>query len=1248
MIEKKNAVLLEKRPEEAKKYWLEKLSSEMSCASLPVDFARTDKYKRAECKINFDKKSLDKLLEVYGDNELDLYTFLLTVYKVLLFKYTGQEDITVASPVIGENCKANRIIPLRDFIEDEITFDQLLGRVANTVNEAYENQCYPISDVVYMLGIKDNKNSFAGTVLAYESIHGKELRIEEENIQAVFISFKKEGAEISGNIVYNSKVYSEDTIERFSKKYSHVLSQVLKDKNMKIADIELITEDERELILTEFNKTTTQYPWDKTICELFEEQAEKVPENIALVFGDETMTYRGLNTKSNQLARLLREEMGETSPNPVIGIMMERSMEMIIGILGILKSGAAYLPIDPEHPADRIRYMLEDSKALFLLTEEGLFNVWKGLGIKVVNIKDDLIYKGDCLNLPKNNKSTDLAYIMYTSGSTGKPKGNLITHYNISRVVKNTNYIDINSNDTLLQLSNYAFDGSVFDIYGALLNGAKLVLVDKGTILDMPSLSRLIKNQKITVFFLTTALFNTLVDINIGCFDHIRKVLFGGERVSVPHVRKALEYMGPGRIIHVYGPTESTVYATYYPVDEISSDAVTIPIGRPISNTQVYIVGKNNCLQPVGVPGELCISGQGLALGYLNNPKLTREKFVPNPFEKELSDFNPHFSPNVMYKTGDLARWLPDGNIEFLGRIDYQVKIRGFRIELEEIEKQLMTYEEVKETVVIDRVAEDGAKYLCAYFTSDKKVAPKQLMEHLSRTLPDYMIPSFFVQMDKLPLTSNGKVNRKALPEPARCANEDTDYSAPENDIEEKLAEVWQRVLGIDKVSTTKRFLELGGDSIKAIKIAAEAEKSGINIKVSDIFRFGTISKIAENVKRNGTKEKSISNSETGETELGKLLKANSGKEFENENRRILPIKLQNDVTTYLHRSLPLCAILSDERNYSWFYRHFIQVFSTTHTYGTIRLEYLERMNFYSDIYDEVCYGYKDLEDVEDIIKFIIDKIDSGHYIIINVDEYYLPQKSRYLKEHFVHQQLIYGYDNSRKKIMAIGFDSERLFTHIEFDYNDFAKAYEKGKVNCSEFITWVDERAVQTLRPKDIRDEYHFEPKYFGEQLEKYLISSDADSEIVYDFASSEELKKCDPVRFGIDYHDALIHHIQNVLNGNFTVYYNCFHLLYEHKKGILDRLQYIFETYGGTEELKGLIDEYSKILARANAIRLKAFEMDCVAENPEHVSPMQKLPYEYIKPIMENFIDEIRLIKSEEHGVLKQIASFLSAMNS
>ncbi|WP_162862614.1 non-ribosomal peptide synthetase [Acetivibrio cellulolyticus] len=1248
--EKKSTVLLEKGIEEAKKYWLEKLSAEMCSASLSFDFMRSQEYEKAKCEISFDRSTVDKLLEIIGDSELDLYISLLSVYKVLLFKYTGQEDITVASPVFGADCKTNRVIPVRDAIDDEISFKELVNKVAKSVTEAYENQCYPIAELVKMLGMAENKNSFANTVLIFENIHERELCIEEEALQAVFVSFRKEGKKLSGNITYNSKVYSEDTIKRLSNRYSHVLSQVLKDMNIKIADIELITKDERKQILTEFNKTTTQFPWDKTICELFEEQAEKVPENTALIFGNKAMTYRELNTRSNQLARLLREKIGGISSNPVIGIMMERSMEMLIGILGILKAGGAYLPIDPGHPTDRIRHMLEDSKAALLLTEEKLFENWKSLDIQVINIKDELLYNGDGSNLPKLNKSTDLAYVMYTSGSTGKPKGNLITHYNISRVVRNTNYIDISSKDTLLQLSNYAFDGSVFDIYGALLNGAKLVLVNKETILDMPSLSELIKNQGITVFFLTTALFNTLVDINIGCFENIRKVLFGGERVSIPHVRKALEYMGPGRIIHVYGPTESTVYATYHFVDKIDINAVTIPIGKPLSNTQVYIVGKNNRLQPIGVPGELCISGQGLAGGYLNNPELTKEKFVSNPFEKELSDLNPDFPSDVMYRTGDLARWLPDGNIEFLGRIDYQVKIRGFRIELEEIENQLMAHEAVKETVVIDRIAEDGTKYLCAYFASDKKLAPTQLMEHLSQTLPDYMIPSYFVQMDNLPLTLNGKVNRKALPEPDRRMNEDNDYSSPANDTEKKLAEVWQQVLGVDKVSTTGRFLEMGGDSIKAIKIAAEAAKLGINIKVSDIFKFRTISKIADSVKNTGVHEKTLNDEAMGKTDSCKLLEVNSGKKCGSKNRdiRILPINLQTDVTTYLHRSLPLCAVLSDEKNYPWFYRHFIQVFSTTHTYGTIRLEYLEKMNFYSEIYDEVCYGYKDLEAVEDIIKFIVDKIDSGHYIIINVDEYYLRQKNRYMKEHFVHQQLVYGYDNVQRKIMAVGFDSERIFTDIEFDYNDFAESYEKGKVNCNEFITWVNERAIQTLTPKDIRGEYDFGPGYFGEQLNKYLNSSNANDETVYDFASTEDLKKCDPVRFGIDYHDALIQHIQNVLNGNFTVYYNCFHLLYEHKKGIIDRLQYICKTCNDTEELEVLIEEYSKILAKANAIRLKAFEMDCEAENTEeHVNPMQTLPYEYIKPIMENFIDEIRLIKSEENLVLKRAVSFLSAMH-
>ncbi len=1244
-----NTDLLKKRSEDGEKYRLEKLSVQLCGTSLPFDFMRSQEYEKAESKISFHRSIADKLLEVAGDSELELYILLLSVYKVLLFKYTGQEDITVASPVFGQDNQSNLIIPLRDTIDDQITFNELLTRVSGTVSDGYEYQGYPATKIVDMSDTTDDMNSFANMIVLYENIHKKEHCINETGIYTVCISFIRKGKELSGKITYNSKLYSKDTIKRLSDRYSHVLDQVIKDMNIKLADIELITKEERSLILTDFNRTATKYPSDITVYELFKEQVEKVPENTALVFGNKSMTYRELNTRSNQLARLLKAKMGGISSNPVIGIMVERSMEMIIGILGILKAGGAYMPIDPEHPADRIRHMLEDSNASLLLTEEKFFSKWNSMDIKVINVKDELIYNGDGSNLPIHNKSSDYAYVMYTSGSTGKPKGNLISHYNISRVVKNTNYIDINSKDTLLQLSNYAFDGSVFDIYGALLNGARLVLVNKDTILDMPALSNLIKNRGITVFFLTTALFNTLVDIRIDCFENIRKVLFGGERVSIPHVRKALDYMGPGRIIHVYGPTESTVFATYYFVDEIDINAATIPIGKPISNTQIYILGGNNCVQPIGVSGELCISGQGLAGGYLNNIGLTKEKFVENPYSKELSGINPDYRQDIMYKTGDLARWLPDGNIEFLGRADYQVKIRGFRIELEEIENQLMTHEAVKDTVVIDRIAEDGTKYLCAYFSSDKKLAPEQLRDHLNKTLPDYMIPSYFVQMDNLPLTLNAKVNRKALPEPDRSLNEGNDYRAPANTIEEKLAEIWQQVLGVDKISTTGRFLEMGGDSIKAIRIATEAAKWQLNIKVSDIFRFRTISKLAQNVEQ-VIVEKKLSSVEVVKNTSYRFSDTSHKKKGTNNspNLRVLPINLQNDVTTYLHRSLPLCAVLSDEGNYPWFYRHFIQVFSTSHTYGLIRLEYLEKMDFYSEIIDEICYGYKELEDVKDIIGFIIDKINTGHYIIINVDEYYLPQKDRYLKEHFVHQQLVYGYDNLQKKVMAVGFDSERIFTDIEFNYSDFEEAYEKGKVNCNEYITWVNERAIQTLRPKGKNQEYDFRPEYFTQQLDGYLNCSNANSEIVYDFTSITDLEKCDPVRFGINYHDALIQHIKKVLDGNFTVYYNCFHLLYEHKKGIIDRLKYIFKTCDGYKGLEALINEYSQVVARANAIRLRAFELDCEAENTEHVNPMQTLPYEYIKPVMENFIDDIELIKSEEQSVLNRIVTLLSAKYS
>jgi amino acid adenylation domain-containing protein/non-ribosomal peptide synthase protein (TIGR01720 family) len=443
--------------------------------------------------------------------------------------------------------------------------------------------------------------------------------------------------------------------------------------------------------------------------------------------------------------------------------------------------------------------------------------------------------------LPVKLKSNNLAYIIYTSGSTGIPKGNLTTHYNVTRVVKNTNYIDFQAEDRVLQLSDYAFDGSVFDIYGALLNGLPLVLVSRGELLELTALSSLIKRERISVFFITTALFNTLIDVGVENLLKIRKVLFGGERVSVKHAEKALEHLGKDRILHVYGPTETTVYATYYDINEIHDHQITIPIGSPISNTHIYILDPGLRLLPIGINGQIYIGGTGLCRGYLNNVELTRDMFIPDPFRKG----------EMIYYTGDLGRWLADGTIEFEGRIDQQVKVRGFRIELGEIEARLLEHCNIKEAVVIDRESESGgSKNLCAYIVLTGTIGSSDtswVREHLALKLPDYMIPAYFVPIDKIPLTKNGKLDRKALPEPEFELREEG-YALPRNRFEERLAETWQEVLGVKRVGTTDNFFEIGGDSIKAIQVSARLKKHGLDFKISDLFLHPTIRELQKHI----------------------------------------------------------------------------------------------------------------------------------------------------------------------------------------------------------------------------------------------------------------------------------------------------------------------------------------------------------------------------------------------------------------
>ncbi|HLP61991.1 MAG TPA: amino acid adenylation domain-containing protein, partial [Candidatus Deferrimicrobium sp.] len=529
-----------------------------------------------------------------------------------------------------------------------------------------------------------------------------------------------------------------------------------------------------------------------------------------------------------------------------VGLMIGRSPGMIIGILGILKSGGAYMPIDPEYPRERIDYMMKDSAAKILITANEIAS----------------LAKENVFNFHLSSYSDHLAYIIYTSGSSGKPKGVLTMHYNITRVVRDANYIHIEPGDRVLQLSNYAFDGSTFDIYGALLNGAGLVMISKDDVLAMDRLSQIIKRGGVTVFFVTTALFNMLVDMETGCFDRVRKVLFGGERVSLEHSGKLLQYLGKGRIIHVYGPTETTVYAAYYFIDAIDEASGTIPIGKPISGTAIYILDKNANPVPIGVQGELYIGGSGLARGYMNNPELTSDRFYRS------------YKSYILYKTGDLGRWLTGGNVQFLGRIDRQVKIRGFRVEPGEIQQRLLRHENIKEAIVEAREEKNGERYLCAYYTAspadgNQDLTTSKLREFLSGQLPHYMIPQYFVQLEKIPLNTNGKIDRKLLPEPGISnIRQDAAYVEPLDEMEQIIAGVWKDVLKVDRVGIHDNFFDLGGNSVKIIQVDSKlTETLGIKIPVVSLFQYPTISSLKEHLKGGASRVKIQPAGLAGETQ---------------------------------------------------------------------------------------------------------------------------------------------------------------------------------------------------------------------------------------------------------------------------------------------------------------------------------------------------------------------------------------------
>ncbi|MGE5339900.1 MAG: amino acid adenylation domain-containing protein [Candidatus Omnitrophota bacterium] len=866
-----------------KEYWLDKLSGNppQSNFVFPL-YSPNAESSTNEVRFTLDNDIYEGLTKLRAGSDIRLHMILTAVLTLLLNKFTGNDDIITGTPIIKTDKDdvdlINKALILRSHLTDEMTFKDLLLQIRQTIIEADEHRNYPVELLLEQL------NLTVDTAILLENIH--DIDYLSPLKPAIIFSFLRTNTHIQGGVQYHTSSLQRNDANRMVSYFNFLLNIVLSDPDVKIRAIELVLPEEKERLLIEFNHTRSDYPRDKTISQLFEEQVETFPDRIAVI-GPKLatirdlpfqLTYKKLNERADQLADALIEK--GIGPDTIVAIKINRSIEMIIGILGILKADGAYLPIETDYPQERIDYMIQDSRAFLLVTTNKEGNCYRfgnrdSVGADPCVCPHDFDEKklGPHTGAPisaqigqtHGSAPTNIAYVIYTSGSTGKPKGVLTIHSNVIRVVKNTNYIAITPHDRILQLSNVAFDGSVFDIYGALLNGSTLVLIDKDTLSSVNRLANTIQYEYITVMFITAALFNVLIDFRKECFSYTRKILFGGERVSVEHARKALEFLGKDRLINAYGPTETTVFASYYGINEIGANAPTIPIGKPLSNTRIHILDRYMNLVPPGITGELFIGGEGVARGYLNNVELTNEKIClrrPGTFLKKGSWTSKNFyfdNYERLYKTGDLGRWLDNGNIEFLGRIDHQIKLRGFRIELGEIENHLLKHDSIREAVVI--LKEDQTRsnrFLCAYVTTNRTLNENELKDYLSGYLPDYMIPSYFIQLQKLPLTSNGKIDIRALPEPnVRIGKE---YIAPRNDIERRMANLWEEILHpASSIGIDDDFFQLGGHSLKATLLASRIfHEFGVNMSLSQLFNTPTIRELSLHMTQSNTKQDSI------------------------------------------------------------------------------------------------------------------------------------------------------------------------------------------------------------------------------------------------------------------------------------------------------------------------------------------------------------------------------------------------------
>ncbi len=862
-ISEENAYELSDRYQKDKAYWLNKFSDLPELTGWKSYNPLSLSTRAVREHFTVPEVLYHELQAFCQQNRISLFQFFMGAMYIYIHKVTNQPDVVIGTSFANRGNKKEKqkigmfvsTAAARTYVEKDMDALSFLQDVARDQMSVLRHQKYPynqlIQDLREMHGNKDIQRLF-GVSMEYRLINWvdlDEVRIltdydfcgDEVNDFVLHIVEILDEGELVLDVDYRTTLFERSEVTDMVSQLLTIAEQIIHAPQLPIAEVTLLGEADEQSILALSEGIVADYPREKTIHGLFEEQAERTPDHVAVQMGEQSITYLALNEQANQLARYLRSE--GVGADTLVGIMADRSLEMIVGIMGILKAGGAYVPIDPDYPEERIHYMLEDSGVHLLLTQSHLWESTTFDG-KLVNLDEAASYKGDTSNLESISGASNLAYVIYTSGTTGKPKGTLIEHKNVVRLLFNDkNLFDFSAQDTWTLFHSFCFDFSVWEMYGALLYGGKLVIVPSLTAKSPAAFLELLKDNKVTILNQTPTYFYQVIQEELAHSStelSLRKIIFGGEALS-PSLLGNWRFKYPDvQLINMYGITETTVHVTYKEITEREIEAGKSNIGRTIPTLSAYIFDEQRRLQPVGVPGELYIAGDGLARGYLNRAELTAEKFVEHPFR----------AGERMYRTGDLARWLPDGNIEYLGRIDHQVKIRGYRIELGEVEAQILKVSNVRETIVLARDDEQGQKLLCAYYVASTDLSPSELRSQLTVELPAYMIPSYFVRLEQMPLTPNGKLDRRALPAPEGSVQSSEVYLAPRTAAEAQLVLIWQDILGVARVGVRDNFFEIGGHSLRATLLVSRIQKElGGSLSLREVFQWPTVESMARLVK---------------------------------------------------------------------------------------------------------------------------------------------------------------------------------------------------------------------------------------------------------------------------------------------------------------------------------------------------------------------------------------------------------------